>query len=60
MINDNKAALPLAVHLAQYKLDYFVRKFDLTTMQARGILARAGTSREKANAAALAVSSKLS
>ncbi len=61
MTNDTKAiVLPLAMNVTQYKLDYFVRKYDLTTIQARGILARAGTSRDKADAAARAASSKSS
>ena len=47
-----------ALSVGQYKLDYFVKKYDLTTIQARVILARAGCNRDKANAAAIAASSK--
>jgi len=47
-----------AVSVGQYKLDYFVKKYDLTTIQARVILAKAGSNRDKANAAAIAASSK--
>ena len=55
-IEPPKRARPMSV--GQYKLDYFVKKYDLTTIQARVILARAGSNRDKANAAARAASSK--
>ena len=42
----------------QYKLESFVRKHHLTTMRARTILANAGASREKADAAAVRANSK--
>ncbi len=59
MTNDIKApGLPVVAKIGQYKLDYFVRKHDLTTIRARGILAKAGGSRDKANAAAILANSK--
>jgi hypothetical protein len=62
MRSDTKAVEPptsaRALSVGQYKLDYFVKKYDLTTIQARVILARAGSNRDKANAAAIAASSK--
>jgi hypothetical protein len=62
MRSDTKAVEPStsarALGVGQYKLDYFVKKYDLTTIQARVILARAGSTRDKANAAAIAASSK--
>jgi hypothetical protein len=62
MRSDTKAVEPptsaRAPSVGQYKLDYFVKKYDLTTIQARVILARAGSNRDKANAAAIAASSK--
>lgn len=61
MTNDIKApGLPVVpvAKIAQYKLDYFVRKHDLTTIRARSILAKAGGSRDKANAAAILANSK--
>jgi hypothetical protein len=62
MRSDTKAIEPpkgaRALSVGQYKLDYFVRKYDLTTIQARVILARAGSKRDKANAAAIAANSK--
>jgi len=61
MRSDTKAVEPptsaRALSVGQYKLDYFVKKYDLTTIQARVILARAGSNRDKANAAAIAASS---
>jgi hypothetical protein len=62
MRSDTKAVGPpksaRTLSVGQYKLDYFVKKYDLTTIQARVILARAGSNRDKANAAAIAASSK--
>lgn len=49
---------PVVADLSQYKLDYFVKKHDLTTIRARSILARAGASRDKANAAAILANRK--
>ena len=52
IINEPEHVPARAVSVGQYKLDYFVKKYDLTTIQARVILAKAGSNRDKANAAA--------